>query len=128
MSNPDFNDLFEDEVPVKPRGLLKTQNQVSKEPAKRLELKDLNLEAELLSQYEKAQDLLRFSDDEPLNQRAQTLNAITNILQAIIKSQQDLYNVERLKSLENALITTLQGFPDIKHQFLEAYEKELKKI
>lgn len=128
MSNPDFSSLFEEEPPVKPKGLLKTNNQVQKEPVKQTELKDLDLEAELLAQYQKAQDLLADAGNQPLNQKAQTLNAITLILQAIIKSQQDLYNIERLKTLENTLIKVLQEFPEIKHQFLEAYEKELKKL
>lgn len=128
MSNPDFSSLFEEEPPVKPKGLLKTNNQVQKEPVKQTELKDLDLEVELLAQYKKAQALLDDADKEPLNQKAQTLNAITLILQAIIKSQQDLYNIERLKTLENTLIKVLQEFPEIKHQFLEAYEKELKKL
>ena len=128
MSNPDFNSLFEEEPPVKPKGLLKTNNQVHKEPVKQTELKDLDLEVELLAQYKKAQTLLDDADKEPLNQKAQTLNSITLILQAIIKSQQDLYNIERLKTLENTLIKVLQDFPEIKHQFLDAYEKELKKL
>ena len=128
MSNPDFNSLFEEEPPAKPKGLLKTNNQVPKEPVKQTELKDLDLEVELLAQYKKAQALLDDADKEPLNQKAQTLNAITLILQAIIKSQQDLYNIERLKTLENTLIKVLQDFPEIKHQFLDAYEKELKKL
>ena len=128
MSNPDFHTLFEEEAPAKPKGLLKSYSQAQKEPVKQTELKDLDLEAELLAQYKKAQTLLDDADKEPLNQKAQTLNAITNILQAIIKSQQDLYNVERLKTLENTLITVLQDFPDIKHKFLDAYEKELKKL
>ena len=128
MSNPDFNSLFEEEPPAKPKGLLKTNNQVPKEPVKQTELKDLDLEVELLAQYKKAQALLDDADKEPLNQKAQTLNSITLILQAIIKSQQDLYNIERLKTLENTLIKVLQDFPEIKHQFLDAYEKELKKL
>lgn len=128
MSNPDFSSLFEEEPPVKPKGLLKTNNQVQKEPVKQTELKDLDLEVELLAQYKKAQALLDDADKEPLNQKAQTLNSITLILQTIIKSQQDLYNIERLKTLENTLIKVLQDFPEIKHQFLDAYEKELKKL
>ena len=127
MNHPDFEDLLKDYQP-REKGLLKAQKESPVPERKSVELKDLNLETELLNQYRKAQELLEYSDDEPLNQRAQTLNSITNILQAIIKSQQDLYNVERLKTLENTLIKVLQGFPEVKHKFLDAYEKELKKL
>lgn len=123
----DFEDLLNDQQP-RAKGLLKTYKDTPAREDKTLELKDLDLEKELLNQYKKAQELLEFSDGEPLNQKAQTLNSITNILQAIIKSQQDLYNVERLKTLETTLITVLQGFPEIKHKFLDAYERELKKL
>ena len=123
----DFEDLLNDQQP-RAKGLLKTYTDTPAREEKTLELKDLDLEKELLNQYKKAQELLEFSDGEPLNQKAQTLNSITNILQAIIKSQQDLYNIERLKTLETTLITVLQGFPEIKHKFLDAYERELKKL
>lgn len=127
MKHPDFEDLL-NEQSEKPKSLLKVHKAVPEAPPKALVLKELDLEGELLKQYQKAQEMFDDSYDEPLNQRAQTLNTITGILQAIIKSQQDLYNVERLKTLENTLIAVLQGFPEIKHSFLEAYEKELKKL
>lgn len=117
--NPDF------EI-QRPQGILKSKPQaVPVKAAKEDTLKDLDIEKELLKQYHKAQELLEYSDDEPLNQRAQTLNSITSILQAIIKSQQELYNVERLKTLENVLISVLQKYPDIKKDFLDEYENQL---
>lgn len=127
MTHPDFEDLLHEQY-ERPKGLLKSKPAPPKQAEKAETLEGLNLENELLKQYKKAQALLDESSDEPLNQKAQTLNSITNILQAIIKSQQELYNVERLKTLENTLVKVLQGFPEIKHSFLDAYEKELKKL
>lgn len=126
MQMPDFETLLQTQA--KPKGLLKTKKEPEnvKEAITHKDLKDLDLEHELLKQYQRAQELLEFSDDEPLNQRAQTLNSITSILQAIIKLQQDLYNMERLKTLENTLVNTLQEFPQLKEKFLDSYRKNLK--
>lgn len=125
MQHPDFESLLNEE---RPKSLLKVSRPAPTEEHRPQALQELDLETELLKQYQKAQDMLESSSGEPLNQKAQTLNSITNILQAIIKSQQDLYSIERLKTLENTLIKVLQDFPEIKHQFLDAYEKELKKL
>lgn len=123
----DFEDLLNEQA--KPQSLLKSTPQPLHQERKAVKkLAELNLEDELLEQYYTAQDLLENSKNEPLNQKAQTLNAITSILQAIIKAQQDLYNIERLKTLENTLIKVLQEFPEIKHKFLDAYEAELGKL
>lgn len=130
MNHPDFEDLLNEQTTAeRPRGLLKQGKTESlQEETKVQDLKSIDLEQELLKQYQRAQTMLEEGYDEPLNQRAQTLNSITNILQAIIKSQQELYSIDRLKTLENTLIKTLQDFPEIKHKFIAAYEKELKKL
>ena len=123
----DFEDLINEQA--KPQSLLKSAPQPIQQERKEVrKLADLNLEDELLEQYYTAQDLLQSAGDQPLNQKAQTLNSITSILQAIIRAQQDLYNIERLKTLENTLIKVLQEFPEIKHKFLDAYEAELNKL
>lgn len=91
-------------------------------------LSELNLDEELLIQYQNAVstfESIRYDEETPANQKAQILNTISAILTNIVKLQTEMYDAERLKKLESALITILQGFPDIKEAFLQAYEKAL---
>lgn len=93
-------------------------------------LKDLDLEKELAEQYTHAKQVFsdaQYDTETPLNQKAQALNTVQSILQAIIKMQQELYNIERLKMLEDSLIGALQAFPELKEAFMTAYEEALTK-
>lgn len=92
-------------------------------------LSELDLDQELLSQYKTARALLdavKTDKETPLNQKAQVLNTITSLISHIIKMQESLHNVEKLKVIENTLIETLKEFPKIKEKFLKAYESALK--
>lgn len=91
-------------------------------------LEDLNIADELLIQYKNAVNLLEAAQhdaDIPANQKAQLLNSISAIITNISKTQTDVYNAERLKTLENTLISTLKDFPEVKSTFLDAYERAL---
>lgn len=87
-------------------------------------LEDLDLSSELYKQYIDAKQMLSDATDEPLNQRAQTVNSIVNILDRITKIRTEIYNAEKLKKLESALLTTLKEFPELSDRFLELYEEE----
>jgi hypothetical protein len=92
------------------------------------DFKSLNIENELLEQYNRARKLLQdaeFEDGTGLNQKAQVLNSITSILAAITKMQSELYDVERVKILEGTLIDVLLEFPEVKDAFLTRYRKAL---
>jgi hypothetical protein len=92
-------------------------------------LSELNLEDELLTQYKTARSLLELvkSDNQtPLNQKAQVMNTITTLLSNILRMQENLHNVERMKIIENVLIDTLKEHPKLRDKFLPAYEKALK--
>lgn len=89
----------------------------------------LNLEDELLEQYNRARRLLhaaQYDDSIPLNQKATAINSATTILGALIKSQAELYSLERVKLIEAVLVATLKKFPDLQAEFLPAYEEGLK--
>jgi len=89
-------------------------------------LRELDVETELLEQYRTAKQLLANAEENvPLNQRAQALNSITTILQTITKMQTDLYDAERLKTLEAILLDTLREFPQVQEAFLEVYKRRL---
>lgn len=84
----------------------------------------LNLESELLEQYNRARKLLHdasYDSNAPLNQKAQVINSTTSILAALIKSQAELYSLERVKRIEAALLSTLKAFPEMQEMFLAAY-------
>lgn len=94
-------------------------------------LNDLDLDKELLDQYKNAKEILEdILRDESIaaNQKAQVINTISAILQNIIKLQQELHSVERLKLIENTLIETLQSHETLKEAFLKDYKTALEKI
>lgn len=91
-------------------------------------LSELNVEHELLRQYQAAKRLFEAAEHDettPLNQKAQTLNSISSILSAIIKTQTELYDAERLKALEAVLADTLREFPELEAAFMTAYKTRL---
>lgn len=93
-------------------------------------LKNLDLDAELYNAYAKAKNYLADvqSDDQvPANQLAQLMNTISAILKEIVKMQTDLYNAERVKKLEAAMIQAIKlAPPESQQAFLEQYEALLK--
>lgn len=88
----------------------------------------LDLNQELLKQYEKAQTMLRDAELEeaPLNYRVQALNAISSIINQIVKMQTDLHTLENVRAIENALIETLKSMPEVREEFLKRYSGALK--
>jgi len=89
----------------------------------------LNLEVELLEQYNRARKLLHdanYDEEVPLSQKAAALNSATSIIGALIKSQAELYSLERIKKIESVLIATLKKFPELQEEFIEAYSMNLK--
>lgn len=87
----------------------------------------LDLNQELLKQYEKAQTMLRDAELEeaPLNYRVQALNAISSIINQIVKMQTDLHTLEEIKKIETALSTALKKFPELQQEFLDEYKGAL---
>lgn len=93
--------------------------------APRQNLEELDLSEELYKQYVKVKDMFDAAPNEPLNQRAQTINSIVAVLGRITQIRTELYSAERLKKMEECLIRTLKLFPDISESFLAAYEEAL---
>lgn len=95
-------------------------------------LKDLNLDSELYAAYVGAKNFLaELQNTEPgivaPNHVAQVFNTISAILKEIVKMQTDLYNAERLKRLEAAMISAIKTAPPEAQQvFLEQYQSILK--
>lgn len=90
---------------------------------------DLNLESELLAQYNSARSLIHtatYDEDAPLNQKAQAINTATTVLGALIRSQAELYSLERIKKIEAVLLEVLKSFPDMQTVFMEQYEAALE--
>lgn len=90
---------------------------------------DLNLEDELLAQYNAAKKLYHDASYDlsvPLGQKTQALNSISTVISAFVKMKQDLYNMERIKTIEAVLLQTLKAFPEVQKEFMEAYEKAFK--
>lgn len=89
-------------------------------------LKDLDMEQELLQQYNLTKKFLSTVIDDhevPANQKAQVINSCTSILKELTATQTNLYNAERLKKLESAVIQCLKLVPkEAQELFMQAYE------
>ena len=97
-------------------------------PVHATRLQDLDLESEVLQNYNTAKQFLATIDQEsiPANQVAQVINSITGILKDLVKMQTDLYDAERVKKLEAALINTLKTLPEEQQNaFFTRYERAL---
>lgn len=95
------------------------------------ELKELNLDSELLTNYQSAKEYLeqiRYDESTQPNQVAQVMNTINAILKEIVKMQTELYDAERVKKMELALVATMKAQPvDVQRQFFELYDENLHK-
>lgn len=87
----------------------------------------LNLEAELVEQYNKTKGLMNeVLDDEetPANQKAQVANSVVGALGQLVKLQEDLKRQETLKIMEACLIDVVKTLPDErKVEFYADYER-----
>lgn len=93
------------------------------------ELKDINLSQELVLQVlalQQAQANALLSEDTPVNQLAQAMNALSAALGTLVKLQNETFTSERLKKAESLLIEVLQTLPtEAQSAFLERYAREL---
>lgn len=96
-----------------------------------LTLDDLDLEKEIVRQYQKVRQLMDDvidDDDVPANQRSQCANAVVSSLQQLYKLQEDLQRDTRLKLMESCLIEVIKTLPDsVKSEFFETYEAAARK-
>ncbi len=77
-------------------------------------LRDMNLEQELVIQYQNLKNLQSRTLEDPdvaPNQKAQVANSVGATLQSLAKMQGEMYSAERFKQIEMALITLLNTWP-----------------
>lgn len=92
-------------------------------------LQELDLNQELFLQYKVALFLLDDAQEDveaSPQQKAAALNSVNAVISSIAKLKTDLYNAERIKVIENTLISTLKQFPEVNEAFIKAYENNLK--
>lgn len=93
-------------------------------------LSTLNLDSELYIRYTKAKRFLDSIENDTSiapNQVAQVMNTITTILKEITRLQTELYNAERVKYLEQCMITAIKGAPQsAQDSFFKEYADLLK--
>lgn len=92
-------------------------------------LSEVNLEQELLLQYQKAkvlqEDANKPNADVPMNQRAQVQNSLGNLLERLGKMQIELYSSEALKRLKAAVIKVVKAQPkEFQAAFFELLDQE----
>src|SRR5690606_13123755 len=82
---------------------------------KGINLEDLDLPKELMIQYataKKLQEETLNGNDAPANQKAQVTNTCVNLLNAITKTQTEVYNSQRAKEMEQILTKVLKTLPE----------------
>lgn len=91
-------------------------------------LKDLNLQDELVTQFQVAkalQSVTITSEFEEANKKAQVLNTTATVLQQLVKMQSEYHTAERLKEIEARLIKSLEKIPEhFLVEFFKWYECE----
>ena len=89
------------------------------------QIKDVNLEAELVNQFDtlkRLQDDVLHDESIPLNQRAQLANTVVSALGQLIKLQIDLQRDEVMKIMEATLIESIKTLPEeTKDAFFKDY-------
>jgi hypothetical protein len=95
-----------------------------------LELKDLDMEEEVILQYHTLRSLQGNALDDtdfPLNQRVQLANSVNSCLAKMTEIQNELFSSERFKRIENVLIRQLSKLPeDVAAAFIAEYETALR--
>jgi len=93
-------------------------------------LKNLDLEKELVIQFKLSQQVQKHileDYDTPANQKAQVLNSVVSTIQKLVEMQSNHYTTERLKDIENAIIRTLEQWPESQTaEFFKRYEQLLE--
>ena len=97
-------------------------------------LRDVDVEAELVSQLRIAQRLqakvLDYDEDSiPLNQIVQAVNSVSAVIEKLAKLQIELAEAENLKKMEAALIKAVHGLPtEAVEAFFSRYDREADQI
>jgi len=108
--------------------LLRLRNAIDKKLS--IDPRNLNLADELGIQFRSGKALLASIQDDrdvPPNQRAQVFNSVGTMLDKITKQMKGVYDAERLKRYEAAVMKTLEDCPpELKRKFLDLYGDYLK--
>lgn len=92
-------------------------------------LNEVDFDGELLNLYKRTRLLAAQAETDkqmPYSQRAAAFKTHSATMQTIIKAQESLHSVERMKITENVLIETLKAFPDLQEMFLKQYAEKLE--
>lgn len=91
----------------------------------KLEIKHLNLTEELGLQYRQGRKLLERAHNDkeiPTNQVSSVYTAVSSMLEKIVKMQEAVYSMERLKRYEVAFLKAIETLPaEGKESFFDLY-------
>lgn len=91
----------------------------------KLEIKHLNLTEELGLQYRQGRKLLERAHNDkdiPTNQVSAVYTAVSSMLEKIVKMQEAVYSMERLKRYEVAFLKSIETLPpEGKESFFDLY-------
>lgn len=94
-----------------------------------IDLEKLDLNAELALQYRQAKELMVTAQKDhgvPTNQKAQLFNTLRAQLADIVKQQESVYSMERLKTFETAFLKAANAMTaEARDLFFDLYSKHL---
>lgn len=102
-------------------GLIDTQGKLS----------DLDLDAELYAAFAQAKNLyteVQYDDTTKTTEKVANIKAMADILGRITSMQSAVFSLQRVKALEECLVSTLKEFPEIQDAFLSKYKEALEKL
>lgn len=94
-------------------------------------LSDLDLDAELYAAFAQAKNLytdVQYDDTTKTTEKVANIKAMADILGRIVSMQSAVFSLQRVKALEECLVSTLKEFPEIQDAFLEKYKRALEKL
>jgi hypothetical protein len=133
-TSPGQNNSFAAWDHMNPEDLVTYRDQITAALGKKipLSLKDLSIETELLIQFDALRRLQSeiFADEgTPGNQKAQVANSLGSVLAKLADLQTEVYESERFKRVENAVIRFIMGLPaDQQVNMLDQYEAAVRSV
>lgn len=110
-----------EQAPPSQVGLIDTQGKLS----------DLDLDAELYAAFAQAKNLyteVQYDDTTKTTEKVANIKAMADILGRITSMQSAVFSLQRVKALEECLVSTLKEFPEIQDAFLSKYKEALEKL
>lgn len=95
-------------------------------------LEKIDLSEEIVKHFAKTKQMIEQALQDPdakAGEKASAVRTLNDLLSQLVRLQADIYNINRLRAQEFALIESLQVLPeDTKEHFFRLYEEKLSEF